>query len=170
MDPEILPDYIGKLAQDEMNLLKEKANIEEFYSLERRIMLQSIDELWMRHIDAMSSLREDVAFEGYAQRNPLVVYKEKAYDKFTNLMNELEYKVIKSLFSVKTISEVEMKELDQANFNENEAELEQLLESFSEENKPVKKSNKTNPLFANPGNTPQQKSQPKKVEKKRMRV
>jgi len=31
--------------------------------MERRIVLQSIDELWMRHIDAMSKLREAVAFE-----------------------------------------------------------------------------------------------------------
>jgi preprotein translocase subunit SecA len=31
--------------------------------LERRIVLQSIDNLWMRHIDAMSRLREEVAFE-----------------------------------------------------------------------------------------------------------
>jgi preprotein translocase subunit SecA len=36
----------------------------------------------MRHIDGMSKLREEVAFEGYAQRDPLVVYKEKAFQKF----------------------------------------------------------------------------------------
>jgi preprotein translocase subunit SecA len=63
MNPASLADYIAKLAQDELTDLKSKANLEEFYNLERRIMFQSIDELWMRHIDAMSSLREDVAFE-----------------------------------------------------------------------------------------------------------
>jgi preprotein translocase subunit SecA len=31
--------------------------------LQRNIVLQSIDYLWMRHIDAMSRLREEVAFE-----------------------------------------------------------------------------------------------------------
>jgi preprotein translocase subunit SecA len=170
MNPASLADYIAKLAQDEMTDLKSKANLEEFYNLERRIMFQSIDELWMRHIDAMSSLREDVAFEWYAQRNPLMVYKEKAYDKFKNLMDELEYKVIKSLFSVKTISEVQIKELNQANFKENEAEFEQLLESFSENKKPQPKTTNANPLFANPQNAPKQKSPAKKVEKKRIRV
>jgi preprotein translocase subunit SecA len=86
MDPDLLGDYIGKMAQEEIESIKQKANKEEFYNLERRIMLQSIDELWMRHIDAMSRLREDVAFEGYAQRNPLIVYKEKAYGKFQDLI------------------------------------------------------------------------------------
>jgi preprotein translocase subunit SecA len=41
----------------------EAINIDAFYNLERRIVLSSIDELWMRHINAMSRLREDVAFE-----------------------------------------------------------------------------------------------------------
>jgi preprotein translocase subunit SecA len=36
---------------------------EDFYEMERNIVLQSIDELWMRHIDSMSKLRETVAFE-----------------------------------------------------------------------------------------------------------
>jgi len=132
-------------------------------------MLQSIDELWMRHIDAMSRLREDVAFEGYAQRNPLIVYKEKAYGKFKDLISELEYKVIKAIFSVKTISEVESVKINPENFQENEAELETMLENFSQEDKkPEVKKIKTNPLFAQPQNN--QKSTPKKVEKKKIRV
>ena len=170
MDPSLLWDYIGKMAQDEIETIKEKANKEEFYNLERRIMLQSIDELWMRHIDAMSRLREDVAFEWYAQRNPLIVYKEKAYGKFKDLISELEYKVIKAIFSVKTISEVETVEMNPNHFQENEAELEKMLDSFTKEEKQAEKKqkNNTNPLFAQPQNTP--KSAPKKVEKKKIRV
>jgi preprotein translocase subunit SecA len=113
-------------------------------------MLQSIDELWMRHIDAMSKLREDVAFEGYAQKNPLVVYKEKAYFKFKNLINELEYKVVKAIFSVKNITEVEEVKMSEEELKNNSAELEKMLENLSEEKKSqVKKAaNNANPLFA----------------------
>ena len=170
MDPDLLGDYIGKMAQWEIENIKEKANKEEFYNLERRIMLQSIDELWMRHIDAMSRLREDVAFEWYAQRNPLIVYKEKAYGKFQDLISELEYKVIKAIFSVKTISEVESVKINQDDLKQNEAELEKLLDNFSEEAKKAEKpkSSKANPLFAQPQNAP--KTAQKKVEKKRIRV
>jgi preprotein translocase subunit SecA len=169
MDPDLLWDYLGKLAQWEIESIKERANKEEFYNLERRIMLQSIDELWMRHIDAMSRLREDVAFEWYAQRNPLIVYKEKAYWKFRDLISELEYKVIKAIFSVKTISEVESVKINPDNFQENDTQLEQLLDSFTKEEKKAEvKKSKTNPLFAQPQNAP--KPSPKKVEKKRIRV
>jgi preprotein translocase subunit SecA len=169
MDPDLLWDYLGKLAQWEIEAIKEIANKEEFYNLERRIMLQSIDELWMRHIDAMSRLREDVAFEWYAQRNPLIVYKEKAYWKFKDLISELEYKVIKAIFSVKTISEVESVKINPSNFQENDAQLEQMLDSFTKEEKKAEvKKSKTNPLFAQPQNAP--KPANKKVDKKRIRV
>jgi preprotein translocase subunit SecA len=36
---------------------------DQFFDIERKIVLQSIDELWMNHIDSMSRLREEVAFE-----------------------------------------------------------------------------------------------------------
>ncbi|MDR2411686.1 MAG: hypothetical protein LBD88_03840 [Candidatus Peribacteria bacterium] len=52
------------MALDEFEKLKNEAvSQEEYASLERRIVLSSIDELWMRHIDAMTQLREAVAFE-----------------------------------------------------------------------------------------------------------
>jgi preprotein translocase subunit SecA len=63
-DANKLSIYVGDIAIEELDKLKNSAvNVEEFYNLERRIVLSSIDELWMRHIDAMSRLREEVAFE-----------------------------------------------------------------------------------------------------------
>ncbi|QFR39673.1 preprotein translocase subunit SecA [Candidatus Gracilibacteria bacterium 28_42_T64] len=155
-DKEELATYIANTASNELTNLKGKAaDIEQFYTLERRIVLQSIDELWMRHIDAMSRLREEVAFEGYAQRNPLVVYKEKAFEKFNTLIGELEYKVIKAIFSVKTISEVDEVQLNSEDFEINENELENLLDSFSKDKQvDSTPTQKGNPLFAKPGNTP----------------
>ena len=164
-DTQKLAEYIAKIASDELHTVKEQAaDKEEFYELERRIMLQSIDELWMRHIDSMSRLREEVAFEGYAQKNPLVVYKEKAYLKFTNLMHELEYKVLKAMFSVKAVSEVEAVELNQSDFQDNEKELENLLDNF---NAPAQKAEwQSNPLFAQPNQAPKNKG----ADETRMRV
>lgn len=63
-EPKILAEYIGKIALEEVEKLKQKFGSEEdFYKTQRRIVLQSIDRLWMQHIDSMSKLREQVAFE-----------------------------------------------------------------------------------------------------------
>lgn len=142
-----LANYIAKVWVEELSKLKEKAvDIEAFYNLERRIVLQSIDNLWMRHIDAMSRLREEVAFEWYAQRQPLVVYKEKAFRKFSDLMSEIEYKVTKSMFSINQIQEVPQVEINAKDMNFNEVSIQEATKIKKEEQ--VK--NNSNPLFANP--------------------
>ncbi|MFZ2256126.1 MAG: hypothetical protein WAW59_00890 [Patescibacteria group bacterium] len=75
--------------------LRNTGTEEEFSEFERRLTLAAIDELWMQHIDRMAHLREEVAFEGYAQKNPLIVYREKAYDYFIEMMSNIEHRVVK---------------------------------------------------------------------------
>jgi preprotein translocase subunit SecA len=63
-NPEEISEYIYNIALEELIQIKNNIdNINDFYDLERKIVLQSIDRIWMRHIDAMSALREEVAFE-----------------------------------------------------------------------------------------------------------
>ena len=146
-----LAEYISKIAVEEIEKLKNDAkNIEDFYDLEKRILLQSIDELWMNHIDSMTKLREEVAFEGYAQKQPLVVYKEKAFIKFGDLMSEIEYKITKAIFSINKISQVERTPVTESKIQVNEEEMKEMLENFSELEEQKDTTTLANPLFANP--------------------
>lgn len=155
-----LEKYIINIALEEIEKLKkEVVNIDDFYNLERRIILSSIDELWMRHINAMSRLREEVAFEWYAQRDPLVVYKEKAYTKFKNLIDELEFKVTKAMYSINKISNVEQVELSEDDMMLNEISLEDITK-IKQQNVENNQKN-SNPLFVNPNNSPSNWQKPK---------
>ncbi len=122
-------------------------NVEQFYELERRVVLSAIDELWMNHIDAMNKLREEVAFEWYAQRQPLVVYKEKAFEKFRKLMWELQFRITKAMFSLKQNEQVEEIDMSQVWHEFTPEEQEELLKNLR--NSPKKVTN-ANPLFADP--------------------
>jgi len=189
--PRELAEYISKIAIEEIEKLKNEAkNIEDFYDLEKRILLQSIDELWMNHIDSMTKLREEVAFEWYAQKQPLVVYKEKAFVKFGDLMSDIEYKTTKAIFSINKISQVESTKIPEWNIQVNNEQMNEMLENFSDLEDQKDKVNWTkgsregalghtstlaNPLFANPVSNKwvkvTQKKQPaKKSEKKKIRV
>lgn len=64
---------------------------------ERVITLQSIDTHWMDHIDDMSHLREEVAFSGYAQRDPLIEYKDQGFRRFQQLLVAIESTIIRTL-------------------------------------------------------------------------
>ena len=64
---------------------------------ERVITLQSIDAHWMDHIDEMSHLREQVAFAGFAQRDPLIEYKDQAFRRFQQLLAAIDSTIIRTL-------------------------------------------------------------------------
>lgn len=95
---------------------------EEFSEFERRLTLAAIDELWMQHIDRMAHLREEVAFEWYAQKNPLMVYRDRSYSLFIEMMGTIEHRVVKWLLTAKPREWVESVNLE-----------EKLLESYTNE-------------------------------------
>jgi preprotein translocase subunit SecA len=82
--------------------LRSKAGEENVSNFINQLILQSIDLLWMQHIDAMTHLREEVAFESYAQKNPLIVYRERAYDRFMMLISDIDHRVVRSMIASQT--------------------------------------------------------------------
>ena len=67
---------------------------------ERVITLRSIDTHWMDHIDDMSHLREQVAFAGFAQRDPLIEYKDQGFRKFEQLLATIDSTIVRTLLQV----------------------------------------------------------------------
>jgi preprotein translocase subunit SecA len=66
--------------------------------LERHILLNAIDRLWQEHLYAMDALREAVYLRAYGQKDPLVEYKNEAYEMFTELMVNIKGEVLHNLF------------------------------------------------------------------------
>ncbi len=73
-------------------------NDEIFFSIERQVSLRSIDRLWMDHIDEMMKLREQVSFRGYAQKDPLIEYKNEGFQMFESLVRNIEENTLQTLF------------------------------------------------------------------------
>ena len=55
---------------------------ESFYPTVRRVLLQSVDYLWVEHLEAMEYLRSSVNLRAYGQRDPLVEYKKEGLKLF----------------------------------------------------------------------------------------
>jgi len=69
-------------------------------AIEKAVILRTNDTLWMEHIDAMSHLRENVAFTGYAQKDPLVEYKTQAFVMFNEMLGTIKIKTIETIFKI----------------------------------------------------------------------
>jgi len=77
----------------------------------QQIVLQSIDELWLEHLNEMTNLRDRVALSGYAQKDPLMEYKAQAFEMFSNLLENINKIVVENLFRI-NFQAITSKELD----------------------------------------------------------
>jgi preprotein translocase subunit SecA len=57
--------------------------------IERFVLLQIIDQRWREHLYDMDYLREGIHLRGFAQIEPLVAYKNEAFELFRDLMNSI---------------------------------------------------------------------------------
>ena len=69
----------------------------DILSLEKSIILKTIDRAWMNQIDQMTQLRNGIGLRAYAQGNPLLAYKEEAYEMFEEMMNLISVEVVSFL-------------------------------------------------------------------------
>jgi preprotein translocase subunit SecA len=68
--------------------------------LERVVMLQTVDNLWKDHLLSMDHLKEGIGLRGYAQQNPLIVYKKEGFDMFQGLIERIKEETIAIMFRI----------------------------------------------------------------------
>lgn len=99
---DILLSMVNQFFEDKYaEKVKSFPTLEMFKHVERSIYLQSIDMLWMEHIDAMQRIRESVALSGYWQRDPLLEYKHQSFEAIKILLSDISKNTISMLFRVK---------------------------------------------------------------------
>jgi preprotein translocase subunit SecA len=76
-------------------------------ALERFLLLQIIDQRWREHLYDMDYLREGIHLRGFAQIEPLVAYKNEAFELFRDLMNSVWGDFARMIFHVEVTVEDE---------------------------------------------------------------
>ncbi len=93
---EALRDSIKDLFENRFSSFGEANFIEIF----RAIFLQTIDNYWIEHLNAMQILREGIGLRGYGQRDPLVEYRREGRDLFESLLRAINQTAIRGFFHV----------------------------------------------------------------------
>ena len=105
-DPDALVLYLTERIEKAYNLKNDVMTPENVDYLERHTLLDSIDSLWQEHLYAMDGLRSSMSLRVYAQKDPLVEYKNEAFDVFKRMMDKVYMSVVSNLFRV-TVSSIE---------------------------------------------------------------
>ena len=73
--------------------------------IERSIYLQAIDSAWIDHLTSMDHLRDGIGLRGYGQYDPLVAYKQEAYQMFQRLLDTIEQQVAQTILRVQVVQQ-----------------------------------------------------------------
>ncbi len=118
--PQVVPDDLTEeglsrlICENAMQKYHEKENtIGEgtFRQMERFFMLQTVDNLWKEHLLAMDHLKEGIGLRGYAQQNPLLVYKKEGFEMFNDMIARVKEETLKIMFRIQIVSEEKLDDL-----------------------------------------------------------
>ena len=105
-DVNLLKGKNKENAQQELcNLLisyyeeKEKlAGSEMMRYLERMVFLQIVDSKWKDHLYSMDKLREGIGLRAYGHKDPLIEYKNEAFNYFKLMVSGIEEEALEMIF------------------------------------------------------------------------
>ena len=82
---------------------------ERMREVERVILLQSVDNHWIDHIDAMDQLRQGIGLRAIGQIDPVIAYKMEGFDMFDEMNKLIREDTVSYLFNIQIEVPVERK-------------------------------------------------------------
>ena len=107
VDDEIILERIEEAADAMMAEKSGQFGEDSMRSIEKQLLLNTIDTKWREHLIALEHLRSVVGFRGYAQRDPLNEYKTDSFQLFEALLDGLRGDVTQKLAQIRPLTEEE---------------------------------------------------------------
>jgi preprotein translocase subunit SecA len=96
---ERLNETVSSLGESDREALVESVGKYVLNEVHRQILLAATSELWVDYLTRIEALRVSIGLEAYAQRDPLVQYKGRASEMFTQLVEDIRGLVISRIFA-----------------------------------------------------------------------
>ena len=87
-------EFIYNVFKTNLESKKADADPENYKEFLKRNLLSVVDKHWMDHIDQMSTLRQSVSLQSYAQVNPLREYQAIGFEMFNKMIASIESETI----------------------------------------------------------------------------
>ncbi|HKL17207.1 MAG TPA: preprotein translocase subunit SecA [Patescibacteria group bacterium] len=103
-------NFLKDFSNEKLLELKEKLNDsgkdldldnnKVFSLVMRRLILKSIDNYWIDHLQVIENLKGGIGLRAYGQEDPLVEYKRESYKKFSQLLDAVNKQISFSVFKL----------------------------------------------------------------------
>ncbi|HPB68027.1 MAG TPA: preprotein translocase subunit SecA [Candidatus Omnitrophota bacterium] len=103
MKPEEIKDLIVGGVKEFYEQKELEIGVENMRSLEKVVLLNTLDAKWKDHLYAMDQLKGGVGLRSYSQRDPLIEYKREGYEMFQMMYASISEEVAEIIFKVQPL-------------------------------------------------------------------
>jgi preprotein translocase subunit SecA len=100
-----LADLIHSSAMAAYQQKEEQVGPQLMRSVERWVMLHTIDSKWVDYLTQMEHFREGIGLRAYGQKDPLIEYKNEAFTMFEELKASIQADIVANMFRVQVNQE-----------------------------------------------------------------
>jgi preprotein translocase subunit SecA len=93
-------DHLLDAAEATLEERSKRYGEETWATVERLILLRSIDSLWVDHLTELDDFRRGVGLRGYGGTDPLVEFKREAFKLYEELRGFIRHQVASTIFRV----------------------------------------------------------------------
>jgi preprotein translocase subunit SecA len=97
-DREEILEQLLSFAEEAYEKREADLGVDTVRSIERMLMLRTIDSLWVEHLTAMDEMRQGIGLRAYGQTDPLVAYKREAHDMWAQLLENIRHQVTRAIY------------------------------------------------------------------------
>ncbi len=96
---QIREQPLSQISPDMQEAVTSELGRQIITNIYRELLLRIISNEWIEYLTQMEGLRVSIGLEAYAQRDPLVQYKSKASEMFSELLRNIRRGVITRMFT-----------------------------------------------------------------------
>ncbi len=101
--------------------------------IERLVMLQVFDRLWIEHLTTMDDMRQSAGLQAFAQRDPLQIYRREGYNMFQRLLQNIQYDVAHQIYKAMLVPALQKPVVEPGQESHGEAPRQQTVRKKPEE-------------------------------------
>ena len=73
--------------------------------VEQFVVLKTIDSKWISYLTMMEHFKEGIGLRAFGQKDPLVEYKNEAFQAFQELLRDIQFEIASTIFRVQLVKE-----------------------------------------------------------------
>jgi len=101
--PEEIEDRLMECADSLYEKKETELGEENMRTLERLVMLRTLDNLWMEHLTLMEHMRQGIGLQAVGQRDPLVAYKREGHAMFQSLLANVQHDLVHTIYHMNIV-------------------------------------------------------------------